>query len=130
MLVLELSPYQLHVMVCFPVDPEVFPRRPVNTKGSKDSEPSMLAVMLAEHNILSANPFFKYSKFNGEVSHSLSLRASTSPRTVFIHCLVFPLPHLLIFRFCHCHPSTCPHSPSPPSVPLPSPIILLPHFDI
>ena len=49
-----------------PVDPDMFPRREV-VKKEKSSEPSALAMLLAEHSKISANPFYKFSKFNGEV---------------------------------------------------------------
>lgn len=49
-----------------PVDPEQFTRREVARKP-RDAGPSYLSVMLAEHSKLSSNPFFDYSKFNGEV---------------------------------------------------------------
>ena len=51
-----------------PVDPTQFPRKEI-PKRPKDPRPSTLALLLAEYNRRSANPFFGYSKFNGEVSY-------------------------------------------------------------
>ena len=57
----------LYIFSSFPVDPTQFPRKEI-PKRPKDPRPSTLALLLAEYNRRSANPFFGYSKFNGEVS--------------------------------------------------------------
>ena len=51
----------------YSVDPSLFPPQEV-TKKPVESEPSLLSVLLAEYNKRSANPFFEFSKFNGEVN--------------------------------------------------------------
>jgi hypothetical protein len=48
------------------VDPTLFPPQEV-TKKPVETEPSLLSVLLAAYDKKSANPFFEYSKFNGEV---------------------------------------------------------------
>ena len=51
------------------VDPEMFPRHEVVKREKQEHpEPSPLSVLLAEYSKISANPFYKFSKFNGEVS--------------------------------------------------------------
>ncbi len=49
------------------VDTTLFPRQKIPQR-SKDTQPSRLAQLLAEYNKLSANPYFEYGRFNGEVS--------------------------------------------------------------
>lgn len=61
-----LLPINLFFPPVSPVDPSQFPRQEI-PKRPKDKEPSTLALLLAEYNRRSANPFFGFSKFNGEV---------------------------------------------------------------
>lgn len=49
------------------VDPTLFPRQDIPERP-KDTQPSTLSRLLVEYDKRSANPFFEYSKFNGEVS--------------------------------------------------------------
>lgn len=54
----------------FIVDPSLFPRKEIQ-KRPKETEPSRLSQLLAEYNKLSANPYFEYGKYNGEVGSNL-----------------------------------------------------------
>lgn len=67
-------------------DPEQFTRREVARKP-RDAGPSYLSVMLAEHSKLSSNPFFDYSKFNGE-NHGMAV---TNTYHIFLSMSKTPL---------------------------------------
>ena len=65
------------------VDPSLFPPQEV-IKKPVETEPSLLSVLLAAYDKKSANPFFEYSKFNGEVC---SPHATTRQSS---HLLLYP----------------------------------------
>ena len=67
------------------VDPSLFPPQEI-TKKPPDTKPSLLSVLLAEYNKKSANPFFEYSKFNGEVSCKSHLSVLMPTPCVTITC--------------------------------------------
>ena len=93
------DPNVLHVLisatffcVSTPVDadPTLFPRQEIPQR-SKQPEPSRLAQLLAEYSKLSANPYFEYGRFNGEVS----TRA---------HCVKYTLVGTSVVAFSTCMP--------------------------
>ena len=49
------------------VDPSLFQKKEVPPRVTKKKHASTLAVLLEEYDKRSANPFFEYSRFNGEV---------------------------------------------------------------
>lgn len=64
---LEVYPYTsfLHA-----VDPSLFPHKPIVPRAARKTESSVLAQLLDEYDKRSANPFFEYSRFNGDVSYT------------------------------------------------------------
>ena len=51
------------------VDPSLFPHKPIVPRAARKTESSVLAQLLDEYDKRSANPFFEYSRFNGDVSY-------------------------------------------------------------
>ena len=53
------------------VDRTLFPHKEIVPRAARRTQTSTLAALLNEYDKRSANPFFEYSRFNGEVSASL-----------------------------------------------------------
>ena len=63
----SLSVRNIRLFLCA-VDPSLFQRKEIVPRATRRSESSTLAELLAEYDKRSANPFFEYSRYNGDVS--------------------------------------------------------------